>query len=172
MSMMLSSDGACDQQEIKCELFAEALRLYGKARLRVRGTSMMPAVWPGDILTICREDVSQVVPGKIVLFIRDRRLFAHRIREKVSQEGKLVLLTRGDRLSENDLAISDCELLGTVTSIVRGTSTFAPTSAPTFGGRILATCSRYSEWPAKILLLLHALINRLFRHFSGLRSQV
>src|SRR5712691_374218 len=126
MSLVASPDEACDQHGIKCELFAEVLRSYGKGRLRVTGTSMVPAVWPGDMLTIYREDISRVVLGQIVLFTRDRRLFAHRVREKASQEGKPLLVTRGDRLSENDLAVSKSELLGTVTSILRGTCTITP----------------------------------------------
>src|SRR5712691_4904581 len=76
MSLVASPDEACDQHGIKCELFAEVLRSYGKGRLRVTGTSMVPAVWPGDMLTIYREDISRVVLGQIVLFTRDRRLFA------------------------------------------------------------------------------------------------
>jgi len=159
-SFMVSADEICDSHGAKCELFAQVLRSYGKAQLRVTGTSMLPAVWPGDTLTICREDLSQVVPGKIVLFIRDHhRLCAHRVRGKVSQGGQLFLVTRGDRLSENDPAVSKDELLGTVTSILRGTSTITPGAAPTFAGRILAMCSRLSEWPVKILLLLDALFS-------------
>ena len=154
MSLVVSTDEVCDLQSTKCELFSQVLRSYGKAQLRVTGTSMLPAVWPGDILTICRADLSQVVPGKIVLFMRDHRFFAHRVREKASQGGQPLLVTRGDRLSENDPAISKGDLLGTVTSILRGHSLITPGVAPTFAGRALAMCSRYSEWPVKILLLL------------------
>jgi len=168
MSFVVSADEVCDPHSTKCELFAQVLRSYGKAQLRVTGTSMLPAVWPGDTLTICREDLSQVVPGKIVLFIRDHRLCAHRVREKISQGGQLFLVTRGDRLSENDRAVSKDELLGTVTSILRGTSTITPGVAPTFAGRILAMCSRLSEWPVKILLLLDTLLSELYGPtFSG-----
>jgi len=120
---------------------------------------MLPAVWPGDVLTICREDVSHVVLGHIVLFIRDHRLFAHRVKEKILQGGRVSLVTRGDRLSENDPAVSERELLGTVTSIVRGTSTIAPGFARTFGGWLLAMGSRYSEWPVRTLLRLHYLLH-------------
>jgi|SRR5712691_3338989 len=79
---------------------------------------------------------------------------------KASQGGQPLLVTRGDRLSENDLAVSKSELLGTVTSILCGTSTNTPGVAPTFAGRILAMCSRYSEWPVRILLLLHTLLRK------------
>jgi hypothetical protein len=35
-----------------CELVADVLRAGGEARVRVMGTSMLPALWPGDILVI------------------------------------------------------------------------------------------------------------------------
>src|SRR6266568_2706456 len=37
---------------LKGELFLEVLRTFGSARLRVTGTSMLPSIWPGDILEV------------------------------------------------------------------------------------------------------------------------
>src|SRR6266568_848730 len=39
---------------LKGELFLEVLRTFGSARLRVTGTSMLPSIWPGDILEVDR----------------------------------------------------------------------------------------------------------------------
>ena len=43
-----------------CSMAAEALRSWGTLKLRATGISMLPALWPGDLLTVsgsvyCRE---------------------------------------------------------------------------------------------------------------------
>ena len=35
---------------LQCELVADVARAFGEVRLRVTGASMLPAIWPGDIL--------------------------------------------------------------------------------------------------------------------------
>jgi len=154
---MSTREESFDRHGVKCELFAEVLRSSGMARLRVMGTSMIPAVWPGDLLTVRRVEISQVVPGEIVLFTRDRRLFAHRVREKASHGEGVLLITRGDRLSQDDAAVSSSELLGRVTSIIRAQTAMTPSIGTTVKGRLLAAISRYSEWPVQVLLHLYSL---------------
>jgi len=48
------------------------------------GASMLPAVWPGDVLSVCRGSSTQALPGDIILFARQGRLFAHRVVEKTT----------------------------------------------------------------------------------------
>ena len=72
---------ARSRDTLGCELVAEVLRSFGQVRLRVNGASMLPTVLPGDILTVCRHDTTEPLPGDIVLFGRDGRLVAHRIVE-------------------------------------------------------------------------------------------
>jgi len=67
--------------KVGCELAAEVLRSYGRLRLRANGASMLPAVWPGDILHVRRQGVAEALPGDIVLFGREGRLVAHRVVE-------------------------------------------------------------------------------------------
>ena len=50
-------------EAVKCELAAEVLRSSGELRLRVTGSSMLPAVWPGDELTIRRQPFDAGRPG-------------------------------------------------------------------------------------------------------------
>ena len=64
---------------LKCELAGEVLRSSGTLRLRAMGWSMLPTVWPGDTLVIERIHSDAVSEGDIVLFGRDRRVFAHRV---------------------------------------------------------------------------------------------
>jgi MoaA/NifB/PqqE/SkfB family radical SAM enzyme len=56
---------------LKCDLAAEVLRPSGQLRLRVSGASMLPALWPGYILTIHRQDPAQLRPGDLVLAARN-----------------------------------------------------------------------------------------------------
>jgi len=59
-------------------LAAEVLRRSGRLRLQVRGESMLPLLWPGDIVDITRSSLDDVRPGEIVLALRDGRFFLHR----------------------------------------------------------------------------------------------
>jgi signal peptidase len=49
--------------ELKIGLAAEVLRSSGELRLRVTGTSMLPAIWPGEVLLIRRDGAAQAGPG-------------------------------------------------------------------------------------------------------------
>ena len=59
-------------------LVAETLRASGCSRLRVHGESMLPALWPGDVVEIASCSPEDVRPGEIVLALREGRLFLHR----------------------------------------------------------------------------------------------
>ena len=103
-----------------CELAEEVLRSFGRLRLRVVGASMLPAVWPGDLLSVRSDDAAEAHPGDIVVFRREGRLVTHRVVERtICQEG-IQWVTRGDRVGRNDAPISRRELLGRVTAIERG----------------------------------------------------
>lgn len=142
--------GASTQHEtVGCELVAEVIRSTGNVRLRVTGSSMLPTVWPGDVLSIRSIDPRQAQPGDVVLYSRAGRLFAHRVVEvgeqgagikcQVSGQSQLtgpdshspsntcrVFVTRGDSVDHDDPAISAGEILGRVTAIERGSRRFAP----------------------------------------------
>lgn len=105
---------------LTCDLVGEVVQTFGHARLRVTGTSMVPAVRPGDLLSIERATLNEISQGEIVLFAREDRLFAHRVVEKANGPHELHLITCGDRLLQNDPPVSATELFGRVTSIQRG----------------------------------------------------
>ena len=77
-----TSCGKESPETVGCELAAQMLRSFGKLRLRATGSSMLPAVWPGDVLSVCSHAAAEALPGDIVLFGREGRLFAHRVVEK------------------------------------------------------------------------------------------
>jgi signal peptidase len=70
-----------DQQALACELAAEVLRSSGHLRLRLEGASMLPALWPGDILSVSSVGPADAVPGDIVVYKRGGRLVTHRVVE-------------------------------------------------------------------------------------------
>lgn len=63
-------------------LVAESLRRGGlgrRVRLRVYGESMLPTLWPGDVVEIASCSLEDVRAGEIVLALRDGRFFLHRL---------------------------------------------------------------------------------------------
>lgn len=59
-------------------LAADALRQSGRLRLRVHGQSMLPTLWPGDVVEIASCSMGDVRSHEIVLAEREGRLFLHR----------------------------------------------------------------------------------------------
>ena len=140
-----------DQTAVKCGLVAEVARTFGEVRLKVTGTSMLPSMWPGDILTVRRRIVEELSPGQIVLCYRDRGFVAHRL---VRKRGD-VLITRGDSLSDEDRPFREDEVLGEVVSILRDGRPIAP-----YQDWWLSACSwilRHSELCTRMLLRLRRL---------------
>lgn len=104
---------------LACEFAGEILRTYEEVRLRVFGTSMVPSILPGDLISVRRVRLSEISSGEIVLYAREGRLFAHRVVGCAGSSEQPLLITRGDRLSQNDPPVSPNELIGRVTSIQR-----------------------------------------------------
>jgi signal peptidase I len=105
---------------LACGLASDVVRRFGGVRLRVFGTSMVPSILPGDLISVQRADLSEISIGEIVLYSRDERLFTHRVVACAGSHDGPQLITRGDRLSHNDPVVSSPELLGRVTSIQCG----------------------------------------------------
>ncbi len=107
------------REENGCSMAAEVLRSCGEVRLQVRGTSMLPTLWPRDRLTIQSTQFEPVLPGDIVLYARQDRLFIHRVTQKSDRAGSRFLVTRGDAMAEADPPVLAAELLGKVISVHR-----------------------------------------------------
>jgi Peptidase S24-like len=95
----------------KCQLFIQALRAYGRASLRVTGTSMWPALWPGDTVEIRAARLDDVENGALIAFTRDDRIFVHRVIRRATGSSATVI-TRGDALSAEDPPVHPSEFLG------------------------------------------------------------
>jgi hypothetical protein len=110
----------------KFGLVVEMLRCHGTVYLKALGTSMLPSVWPGDLLTIQSAKHDEVSPGDIVLILRNSRFFVHRLVEMRRNQDGLLWITRGDALPRNDPPEASSELLGRVAGIRRGNRSFVP----------------------------------------------
>jgi len=108
--------------QAKHRLVVELIRQFGEVRLKATGTSMLPSVWPGDILTVRRRDAAELRPGQIVLCYRGQGFVAHRL---VSlNAGRLI--TRGDCLPHNDPPFHENEVLGQVVAVLRNGRSIDP----------------------------------------------
>jgi hypothetical protein len=115
-----------DRENPKLGLAAEMLRCHGAVQLKAWGTSMLPSLWPGDLLTIQRAAYDEVVSGDIVLVMRDNRFFVHRLVERRRVQDCLSWITRGDAMPGNDAPVGASDLLGRVAGVRRGNRSFVP----------------------------------------------
>src|SRR5208282_2941797 len=72
---------------VRSALVADSLRRGGCLRLQVHGESMLPALWPGDVVEIAGCSPEDVRPGEIVLALRDGRFFLHRFVARCKPSG-------------------------------------------------------------------------------------
>ncbi len=84
------------------------------------------------------------MPGRVVLFQRESRFFAHRV---IRREGSR-LVTRGDTLPAEDRALGEGELLGEVVAIERGGSSATPRAK--WSDRAAAFLFRRSELATRL----------------------
>src|SRR5881296_212323 len=88
------------------ELLAEVARKFGEIRFKATGDSMLPSVWPGDLLTVRRQNFSEFRSGQIVLYERaaggrwpatgeHAQFVAHRIVDFSGGRSGRQLITRG-----------------------------------------------------------------------------
>lgn len=140
-----------DPRELsKNELAAEAIRSFGALRLRVTGSSMLPAVRTDDVLLIRHCRIDEAGPGDIVLYIRQRRLFAHRVISRSAAQ----LVAQGDGIAEPDLPVTANELLGIVIRVMRRGKTICHEPKPALPARMAAVLLRRSVSASRVLARL------------------
>lgn len=106
--------------QAKPPVLRERLASRGVFALRAYGSSMRPHLRPGDWLLLRRESPLRVLSGDVVAFLRQGRIYIHRVVRKQSGRCGPVLITRGDALTQCDSPVTAAELLGRVLAIVRG----------------------------------------------------
>lgn len=108
----------------KATLVADLLLTTGRAEIRALGVSMLPCIWPGDVLTIQSTQTVDISAGDIVAVQRNGRWTVHRVRRRSATQ----LVMRGDSISKNDPPVPLEEVIGKVVSVSRRTKEFVPNS--------------------------------------------
>ena len=132
---------------LKIALFVELVNRLGEARLRVSGSSMLPSIWAGDVLAVQQCGTRDAHVGDVVVFVRDGRLFAHR----VVAEDASSLVTQGDAMLSQDPPVTDAELLGRVVSVSRAGKSVPVSANVSVSGRLMTTLVRRSSLAGRIL---------------------
>jgi len=157
----IHADALQSKQEARLDLATEVLHRFCEVRFVAQGGSMMPSIYPGDLVTVRSESIAGVRCGEIVLFLLGGRFFVHRVTRKWSERDRVVLATRGDALSQEDPSVDGSQLLGRVTSILRHGKQvkFAARLSP--WRKFARWAVRNSETLARILLAAHLLRTRI-----------
>lgn len=140
---------------LQCELVADLVRNYGEVRLKVTGASMLPAVWPGDFVTVRRHEIGELQPGQIVSYRREDLLITHRIKSIVGDH----FITRGDSLRHSDPPVRASEVVGQVTCILRNGRRISPEQS--FWQRAGSSILRRSDLTTRMTLRLGRWLRRL-----------
>jgi hypothetical protein len=143
---------------VKCALAADALLSFGTLRFAATGWSMIPTVWPYEMLLVERVSQEQVRTGDVLLLLRKRGLCVHRLvsRSKIDQVSHWII--QGDAMAAPDPPLRDDELLGRVTHVVRRGRRVALSTKLTVGQRALGGIVARSYAAARVLVYLHGLV--------------
>lgn len=144
-------------EAVKWQLASEVLHSFGGLWLRVSGSSMLPSIWPGDILYISSRDLDRLLLNEIILYARDGRSFVHRIVGSIVDNNGTHWVTRGDAVPQDDPPISSDCVLGRVTAIQRGRKRIHLRARLPLHTRALCGLLRAHDWPTRALLRLHSL---------------
>jgi len=109
-------------QAQKCELVSQALLSNAMVRIRALGTSMLPTIWPGDILVIEPGALEHFVTGDLIVAETLRDVRVHRLISKAGPHW----MTRGDSMPQDDPVIRPEDVLGRVSAIRRGQRVIIP----------------------------------------------
>lgn len=148
---------------VRANLAVDLLRSCGELRMSALGASMVPAIFPGDVLTIGRQDAAAIRSGDIVLRTHEDRFFVHRVVGRSESSSGVLLLTRGDALMQPDPPLGENELLGKVVCIERGGTKLPAVSHLTWREKCLRWGIRRSNLLLRLVLHFHALRRHRWR---------
>ena len=132
-------------------------------RLRIRGTSMVPALWPGESVTIDSLDMKCIKIGQIVVFSRDGHFVIHRvvrIDPPVDGTNDGTMVTRGDTAVRDDAPVLRSEYLGAVAAVHRFGAARPVRLKPSRSARAVASLIRRSDLARRLLDRLSMLVAR------------
>ena len=147
------------QADLRLALARQALQTAGHLRIRAFGSSMLPAILPGDLLTFRAATLADALPGHIVLTATDDN--AWRVHRIAAVDGDWVV-TRGDALRHRDPPLPCASLLGVLEAQQRGKRILAIDRSP---NRLLPSTTR---WLLRHLPLAHRLARITARRWPRL----
>jgi len=163
---MASATGVSD--DVKVELATQVVRASGGLRFAALGSSMIPAIYPGDLLLVRRDPGERVRCGQVVLTRRDGQFYAHRVVRELQQGGERLWVTRGDALVDDDPPVSEHEVLGRVKAIVRRARRMDVAESTAPWRTCFRWCVRHSDTLAAFLLRWHILRTRWWERRGGM----
>jgi hypothetical protein len=137
-----------------CDLVADVVRTSGKVQLKVAGLSMIPFLWPGDIVTVRQCDPSELQTNWIIVLRQRERLIVHRFLYWAGDS----IVTRGDARPRYDEPVRATEVLGRVESIRRNGRQISLQAS--LWKRATASLLRRSEWCTWLFLRLSCGVRR------------
>jgi signal peptidase I len=144
---------------VKCDLTGELLRSFGSLRFPVAGRSMLPALWPEDMLVVESIVPSQVHVGDVVVSRRRGCLCAHRVIGVEGDGENPRWITQGDALAAPDPPVLENELLGRAAFVIRAGRLIPVPAELSVVERVTARILRRSVPAARALVLMHRLIH-------------
>jgi signal peptidase I len=135
----------------RTSLAVEGLRSAGRLSFRVHGTSMLPTLWPGDMVTIEACAVEDVRAGEVVLACSGDRLFLHRFVGATENGFRL----RGDSMPGSDPEFGREAMLGRLLDVARLGRSVRPAAKRNFVSRSLGFCFCHFDLARRIALRWH-----------------
>ena len=152
---------ATTMHDTRLDLAAEVLHRFGEVRFIAHGSSMIPSIYPGDLLTVRSDAPSESRRGEIVFFLLGGRPFVHRVMRKWPERNRIAFATRGDALPKEDPSVDASQLLGRVTAIQRRGKYVEIIAKPGHVMRAHRWAVRNSPAYTRLLLAVHALRMRI-----------
>jgi len=151
---MQSSAGT--DRPVEVALCRSALAAGGRLALHVRGTSMLPALWPGEKVWVERAIVEDLRNGDVVVFVRDRELVVHRVVAAGETTAGPTLITRGDAQPQDDVPVLPSDVLGVVRFVCRFRADRPVSGRPSRAASTLSWLIRRSEMARFLLAGIHS----------------
>lgn len=138
-----------------CDLVLDAVRISGKVKLKVAGASMVPALWPGDLVSVRHCQPSELKPGSVIVFRQNQRLIIHRLIHRAGDS----IVTRGDARPCFDGNVRASDVLGFVDTVMRNGRSVNPHCSP--WQKAVAFTLRHSEWCTWFFLRVSSRLHRI-----------
>jgi hypothetical protein len=158
---MLRTDQDSKLSAACCDLAVKVISRHGEVRIKVSGWSMLPALWPGDEITVQRCELTQLKRGQIAVIHRDGKIAAHRVKSI----GPDHLIIRGDSLRVCDPPVCANEIAGQVVSVRRNGKDIDPRQ--TFWQWIGASVLRRSDFCSRVVIFLGRRLNATLNSSSS-----